>query len=90
MSCKEGIFFTYETLCAKPDLLVEQLKTFVPELTDLKMNDAIPVKGMYCEALRNMNEQQIDQLSRDDFKNINRVFDQYERHLSYFEYERIS
>ena len=86
----ESLYFSYETLCAQSDRVVEKLKAFVPQLTDLQMNDAIPVKGTYNESLRNMNEQQISQLSKEDLKNINRIFDQYAQHLSYFEYDRIS
>jgi hypothetical protein len=87
---EEGMFFSYETLCNKPDEIAAKVVEFIPELSDLDMGEAIPVKGMYHEPVRNMNEQQVDMLSKNDLKNINRVFDQYRDDLDYFEYTRIN
>lgn len=87
---QEALFFTYEDMCSTPDKIADQLGAFVPELNDLKMDAAIPVKGNYHESLRNMNDQQISNLSNEDLTEINRVFDRYPQYLRYFGYQRIS
>ncbi|MCY7296704.1 sulfotransferase [Alteromonas sp. a30] len=87
---QDALFFTYEEMCSAPDKIAEQLASFVPELNDLNMDVAIPVKGNYCESLRNMNDQQISNLSQHDLSEINRVFDRYPEYLGYFGYQRIS
>lgn len=87
---QEGLFFTYEEMCSMPGKVADQIASFVPELNDLKMDSAIPVKGDYYELLRNMNDQQISNLSKDDLTEINRVFDRYPQYLRYFGYQRIS
>lgn len=87
---QDALFFTYEDMCSAPDKIADQLASFVPDLNDLKMDIAIPVKGNYCESLRDMNEQQINNLSKDDLTEINRVFDRYSQYLDYFGYQRIN
>jgi len=89
-SNKDGLFFTYEEMCSMPDKVVSQLASFVPALNDLEMDTAIPVKGSYHEALRNMNDQQINNLSKNDLIEINRVFDRYPQYLRYFGYQKIN
>lgn len=87
---QDSLFFTYEDMCSTPDKIADQIAYFVPELNDLKMDTAIPVKGNYHEPLRNMNDQQINNLSNDDLTEINRVFDRHAKYLRYFGYHRIS
>ena len=81
-----GIFFTYETMCAEPERVEHSIEALVPELDDLKLRQKVPVKRIYNEMLRNMNEQQIARLSSEDLKRINRVFEPYQDLLDYFGY----
>ena len=86
----DSVFFTYEFLCDYPERVKEKLESFLPELSDLDFAAEIPVKGNYCEPLRNMNEQQIKRLSSSDLAVMNRVFDCNPEYLEYFGYKRNS
>ncbi|WP_417783812.1 sulfotransferase [Terasakiella pusilla] len=86
----QAVFFTYEFLCAEPEQAKSMLNALVPELVDLTFDAKIPVKGSYFEPLRNMNEQQINTLSKQDLTIINRVFDRYPRNFDYFKYQRVN
>ena len=70
----DGLFFTYEQLCAEPERLQTQIAELVPELGELVLQQQVSVKGNYDEPLRNMNEQQVSRLSSVDFDTLNEVF----------------
>lgn len=57
-----ALFVTYEALCTAPDAISAQIEHFAPELCDLDFRAAVPVKGLYHEPLRDMNDDQIARL----------------------------
>lgn len=67
-------FFTYEALCAEPARCAQQLAALVPELADVDLDRRVPVKGMYDERLRNMNDDQIANLADADREVATEVF----------------
>lgn len=85
----QGTFFSYEFMCAEANEITSKIKTLVPDLTDLKLDQKISVKDMYDEPLRNMNDQQIEQLSAKDIKLINQEFEKHLDLLEYFGYALI-
>jgi hypothetical protein len=82
----DSLFFTYEAMCERPDQVAGAIRSWLPELDDLVLRQRVPVKGRYDEMLRNMNDQQIAQLSERDLTAINQVFAQHPDLLDYFGY----
>ena len=78
--------FTYEELCAEPSDCVARIARVVPELGDLRLDEAIEVKGMYYEQLRDMNEEQIGRLTQEDLDIASSVFGRHQEVLDYFGY----
>ncbi len=80
-----GIFFSYEQMCDNSAEVEELIKSLVPELDDLTIRQNLPVKD-YHEILRNMNDQQIANLSLEELAWINQVFENHTDLLDYFGY----
>ena len=80
------LFFTYEELCSMPDDIEIKIKKLVPELSDLRLKQTIPVKGIYNETLRNMNREQIERLSDMQKKELKTRFLKYESFFKHFGY----
>ena len=80
-----GIFFTYEQMCEKPEQVEQMISELVPELNDLTLRQRIKVRN-YNEVLRNMNEQQINRLAKDDICRINEVFSKHQDVFDFFRY----
>lgn len=68
-----GVFFTYEQMCENSEKVENSIRGLVPQLADLNLRQRIKVRE-YDENLRNMNEQQIARLSKDDVCRINEIF----------------
>lgn len=82
-----GVFFTYEEMCEDAKSVQKKIQSIIPELDDLHLQQKIPIKGMYNEVLRNMNNQQIERLTEDDIDHINQTLTQHEGILKYFGYK---
>lgn len=82
----DGLFFTYEQMCDEAQLVEQKIKSWLPALADLKLEQKISVKQMYDEMLRNMNAQQIARLSHEDIIVINSVLRPHQQLLAYFGY----
>ena len=70
----EGIFFTYEQMCAAPETVAAAIRRAVPEMVDLDLRRRLAVKGMYDQQLTDMNTTQIGRLDVDDIAALNAVF----------------
>jgi hypothetical protein len=81
-----GVFFTYEQLCAEPAVVTDQIRSIAPAVTDLDLERSIPVKGMYDEPLRNMNDEQIGRLSKEDRSVAERIFSDHSELFAHFGY----
>ena len=81
-----SVQFSYEEMCADPAACEAKLTKLLPMVDDLNLNQKISVKGMYDEPLRNMNEQQIERLSADDFRIINQTLGQHAKLIESFGY----
>ena len=83
---RNGVFFTYETMCDEPTGVEARIRSLVPELDDLELRQRLPVKGRYNEMLTNMNERQIARLDASQIETINRVFRRRQDVLDHFGY----
>lgn len=81
-----GVFCTYEQLCEDPTAIADRIQGIAPAVTDLDLKRSIPVKGMYDEPLRNMNDEQIAQLSKKDLAVAERVFSDHSELFAHFGY----
>ncbi len=86
VSCLLG----YEDLCERPAQVAQAIQALQPELSDLDLRQAVAVKGLYNEPPRNMNRDQIAQLSTQQFEIINRVFESEQALLAWFGYALLS
>ena len=57
-----GVFFSYETMCARPQRTARAIEAAAPALNDLELRLRLPVKGRYREMLTDMNARQIERL----------------------------
>jgi hypothetical protein len=71
----DGVFFTYEEMCADPLAVGKSIVELVPLLYDLRLDQTVAVKGTYHERLRDMNGQQISRLNSADLGCVNTVLD---------------
>ena len=81
-----GVFFTYETMCAEPERVAQDIRALVPELDDLDLRQRLWVKARYHEMLTDMNARQIARLGAEDLAAFNRVFRRHEDVLAHFGY----
>ena len=82
-----GVFFTYETMCAEPERVAEEIRALVPALADLNLRRRLPVKRLYDETLTDMNARQIARLDAGQVAAFNRVFRTHRDVLDYFGYD---
>ncbi len=80
-----GVFFTYETMCAQPERVAQEIRALVPELDDLNLRQRLQVKD-YDAMLTDMNARQIARLDAQDVAVFNRVFRPHRDLLDYFGY----
>ena len=82
----QGVFFTYEAMCAEPERIGREIRAMVPELDDLDLRRRLPVKG-YDEMLTDMNARQIARLGTGQVAAFNRVFGEHRDLFDHFGYE---
>ena len=80
-----GAFFTYETMCAQPERVAQEIQALVPELDDLNLRQRLRAKD-YDDMLTDMNARQIARLDAQDIAAFNRVFRTHRNLLNYFGY----
>ena len=80
-----GVFFTYETMCAQPERVAQEIQALVPELDDLNLRQRLRVKD-YDAMLTDMNARQIARLDAQDLAAFNRVFRVHRDLLDHFGY----
>ncbi|MDQ8205648.1 glycosyltransferase [Pelagicoccus sp. SDUM812003] len=81
-----ALHFTYEQLCDQTDAIAQKLSDLAPELSDLDLNQVIPVKSLYAEKPRNMNSEQIARLSDHDLAALSKCFAPHVRLFDFFGY----
>ena len=84
-----GVFFTYETMCAEPERVAQDVHALVPAIGDLNLRQRLPVKHGYCEMLSDMNARQIARLDAEQIATLNRVFRAHRDTLDYFGYDLV-
>ena len=82
-----GVFFTYETMCAEPERIAQDIHALVPAIGDLNLHQRLPVKHQYCEMLTDMNARQITRLDAEQITTLNRVFRAHRDTLDSFGYD---
>ena len=78
--------FSYEEMCANPTDVARQIESLVPELDDLDLAQRLPVKGIYDEPLRNMNEDAFARLAPETVRIANGIFAEHQPLLDEFGY----
>ena len=84
-----GILIRYEDLCEKTDEVALIICELDKRLSDLDYASAVPVKGNYNERIRNMNDEQIAQLSTHQISIIRQYFNKNKDILAYYQYSVI-
>ncbi len=79
-------FFTYEEMCRAPDTIAQKIKTLIPEIATLTLDQKLPVKQHYDEPLRDMNDAQIARLSPEQFERISNRLKPHASLLAHFGY----
>ena len=82
-----GVFFSYETMCARPQRTARAIEAAAPALNDLELRRRLKVKRRYREMLTDMNARQIERLGEQDVEALNRVFEAHREILDYFGYD---
>ena len=84
-----GVFFTYETMCAEPERVAQDVHALAPAIGDLNLRQRLPVKRGYCEMLTDMNARQIARLDAEQISAFNRVFRAHRDTLDAFGYDLV-
>ncbi|ASK88438.1 sulfotransferase [Sphingorhabdus sp. SMR4y] len=84
-----SIFFRYEDMCQSPEETADNIRTLIPELSDLAFDDIITVKN-YRQHLHNFNDEQIARLSDSDIACLNQTFQREKSVFEHFGYEIIA
>lgn len=69
-----SLFLTYEEMCSDPGATATKIGRLAPGLGPIDLTQEQSVKGMYKEALRNMNAEQIGRLTAQDAEAATAVF----------------
>ena len=77
---KHVIWFTYEEMCNKPDIISKKIIDFCPDLHDFNFNKT-------KESLNNLNTTQINRLSKKEIKIITDELRPHKDILDFFGYE---
>jgi len=81
-----GLSLRYEDMCADPAGAAAAIRSFLPVLNDYTLNDAVEVKGMYDEPLRDMNAEQIARLPTDTVQRLTACLSPFQNLLADFGY----
>lgn len=85
------VWMKYADLCDNQKLVKEKIKKLLPELEDLsfggKLSGHHSMYGKKAMTIRNLNSNQIKNLSRNDIIRINGVLHKYEKELIFFGYK---
>lgn len=84
-----SVFFTYEEMCAAPKETADKIRSLVPEINTLQLDQRLFIKNNYNERLRNMNMDQINRLTPEHLQVINQVFTAERDLLAHFGYDMI-
>jgi hypothetical protein len=87
------IWLKYEDLCDNQALAKTKIVSLLPELNDLSFEGNFSghhsLHGRRVMPVKNLNNDQIKNLSRKDIKIINNVLSKYKKELNYFNYKMI-
>ena len=85
-----ALFFSYEELCEKGEVILKKIVEFVPELNDIDANIEFTSHNFKSEGkmkMINLNEEKISKISDNDLEIINSVFVKEEELLNLFNYK---
>ena len=86
---KRTLFFSYEELCDKAEVIVEKIKNFIPELHDINHRIEFTshnYKSSKSMRMVNLNDEKIEKISDQDLEIINSVFLRRKDLLEMFNY----
>ena len=90
---KTTLFISYEELTDHPDQIILKLIEFLPALSDISSEERFTAHnstGADIVGLKNLNDDKIKKLTREEFEDINRVLVDNKEILSFFDYEIIN
>ena len=88
---KNVFLLTYEQLCDQPEESLDKLKSFLPALNDLSINETFKSHNIENEhlPLTNLNKKKMARLSNTALREINQVFKPGVKFLDFFGYQLI-
>jgi len=95
---EHNITVTYEAFTERPAEIANQIETFIPGIGPLDyesdfraraVGDDMAVERSKARKLRNLNDEKIALLSRDDIEEVNRVLEQHLEIIEFFGYDLI-
>lgn len=86
------IVVSYEELTTTPDLTISKLSEFLPQLGNIRISTSYSAHNYQNKnlAIKNLNEEKIKNLSRNDLLQINEVFDKNKDLITFFNYKIIN
>ncbi len=85
---KNGIFISYEALTGDPSKTKESLQTFIPEAGPFDTQRTFHIKHR-VSAIRNMNQEYIEQWTPEEIRRINSVLLRHRKALKHWGYDLI-
>ena len=87
---KNVLFISYEQLTENPEKTKRKIITFLPELSDIKMDlkyKAHNFKTKSKMGIVNLNQEKMEKLTGEQIETINRIFEKEKELLDYFDYQ---
>ncbi|MGC9385043.1 MAG: hypothetical protein ACP5D6_10625 [Kosmotogaceae bacterium] len=90
VNLKEALCFTYENLVGDPGSISRKIKSFIPEIGELKYDDKFRVHsidGIVEREITDLNQKKIYNLSNNDLKQINGILIHHPDIMDYWGYK---
>ena len=84
------LFISYEQLTENPEKTKRKIITFLPELSDIKMDLKYKAHNFKTKSkmeIVNLNQEKVDKLTGEQIETINRIFEKEKELLDYFDYQ---
>jgi len=87
---KNALFFKYEELCDRPSHVKDKIEQFIPELSDIHIDEEFSVHSMignHKKPIINFNDLEISLLKTSDIDEISSILKNKENILRFFSYD---
>ncbi len=85
---KNTILISYEVVVEKPDIFKDEIASFIPQLSDLRIEGEFKAHNYYNnpQPLKNFNAEKIARLKKSEIEEINEVFNSEKKLIEFFGY----